>query len=94
MQDLVFEGRSRHDDTKPQNDPRASLKDVRARTRRSELSREDQDRIERETAIVSLQEATESGALILERLPGARAWILKDGVMADLVRIITSPEPA
>jgi len=31
--------------------------------------------------------------VILERLPGSRAWILKEGITADLMRIITAPNP-
>ena len=91
MRDLGPKEHPRDDDPERLDDAGPPLKDVRARTRGSGLSREDQARVERETDIVPLQEAIESGAVLLERLPGGRAWILKEGITADLMRIISAP---
>ncbi|HIF24530.1 MAG TPA: hypothetical protein EYQ27_22165 [Gemmatimonadetes bacterium] len=64
--------------------------DARFRTRSAGLSASDAALVAEETEVMPIQRALTSGAVILERLPDGRAWVLRDGVMAELVRALCS----
>ncbi|MAF09135.1 hypothetical protein CMK11_01690 [Candidatus Poribacteria bacterium] len=62
--------------------------DTRFRARAAGLAHDDVERVAQETEVVSMERALLTGAVILERLPDGRAWVLRENVMADLVRTL------
>ncbi len=60
--------------------------DARFRARVAGLSQADVERIAQETEVVTMERALHTDAVILERLPDGRAWVLRENVMAELVR--------
>ena len=52
------------------------------------LSASDAAQVAEETEVVTMDRALSSGAVIIRRLPEGRAWVLREGVVAELVRAL------
>ncbi|MBT3271339.1 hypothetical protein HN371_29645 [Candidatus Poribacteria bacterium] len=70
-----------------QGDPNGA-DDARFRARAAGLTDDNVERAARETEVVTMERALHSGAVILERLPDGRAWVLRENVLAEVVRTL------